>query len=895
MHNDVKNTIDKGADVRARTAYIVPSPHWDGEWYWSKERFRIRLVQLIDDLVEIFDNDPEYKYHMLDGQTAPLEDYLEIKPWMREKLRRLVTEGRLIIGPWYLQPDTFLASGESIIRNLIIGEKMGKEFGGNTKIGYLPDSFGHIDQLPQILRSVNIHEFFFTRGMGEQLKDIGTEFLWKAPDGSVVYTTYLTDGYYAAGGLGFEDPFTDFRYQRPDPEIALRKITAMLEKMKHDYPSDTLLLFNGSDHTNAQKELPELLRYLNEKIPDVDFRFSTLREYLTHRNLPAEHLPVYTGEFTGQHLHVILRSVYSSRMYMKQANFHCQSMLEKYAEPLSAVNHVFSGAEYSDTIDHAWKILVQNHPHDCITGCSIDQVHRDVMNRYDKVREISDYVMNKSFEEFSRNFKTNAVQGEPILFFNPNNAWFTGVVTSKVSFPGPVTSGGIAAKYKLVNDNSEEVPFAVSRIYQESVIELNDWKTVYVAELKIVLSLPPLGCIVCYLVAGKQKQPASLVTSTENTLENEYYRVRARDNGSLSIYEKESGKEYHDFNVFEDTEDDGDEYTYSFVEDSQTITSRDVKAKISLAEISEISGTLKIEIDLRLPSALDSSRTKRTKKLVTNRIVSFVTVNAGSRRIDITTEIENKAKDHRLRAVFKTGFAEYINHADGHFGIVERKKHFPEKPTERGKVEYYATQHQTNFTTLSCESHGVTIANKGLPEYEILKDDSTIAITLLRCVGWLNKNNLMTRWRMAGPNIPTPDAQCLGRQVAEYAIILHTNDNAASYREAYAFCFPVFSKQIAVHEGQLRSGVSLFELPPNVVVSAIKIAEDRNGFVVRLFNITNEVVHAKIRTILPHAKCCVTDSLENSIAELAAEDGCHRVEIGAHKIVTLLYLKSPLH
>jgi len=887
--------------VKSKTAYVVPSPHWDGEWYWAKERFRIRLIQLIDDLLAIFENDPEYKYHMLDGQTAPLEDYLEVKPWKREQLRRLITEGRLIIGPWYLQPDTFLASGESIIRNLIIGDRMGKEFGNISKIGYLPDSFGHIDQLPQILKTFNINEFFFTRGMNEEYARIGTEFLWRAPDGSDVYTTYLTDGYYGAGGLGFEDPFTDFRYLKPDPDVAVRKITEMLEKMKHDYTADTLLLFNGSDHTTPQKELPELLRHLNDKIPDVDFVFSTLREYITNRNLPGETLQVYKGEFTGRHTHVIIRSILSTRMYMKQANFTCQAMLEKYAEPFSTINNIFSGADFGDIVDHAWKVLVQNHPHDCITGCSIDLVHQDVMNRYGKVRDIADYVMHKSFEEFSRNFTTNERNGEAILCFNPNNSAYNGTVKAKLYFLNDVSEDDIAGTYTVVDGGGVQVPFSVSHIPTEAVIELNNWKTYHVVELKILASLPPLGFGVYYFakgsrgvrveqaVAAEQASVAARVAVTANTLENEYYTVTVKGNGSVSVYDKERARQYDGFNVFEDTEDDGDEYTYSFVEESQTITSRDARAEVSISEQSPISGTLRIQLDLRLPAELDPSRTKRSAALVTTRIVSFVTVSAGSRRIDIRTEVENNAKDHRLRALFATGFAEFENYADGHFNIVERKNHFPEKPTERGKIEYYPTQHQTNFTTLLCGTDGVTIANKGLPEYEILRDDSTIAVTLLRCVGWLNKQNLMTRWRMAGPDIATPDAQCQGRHTFEYSIVLHGRDLQTAYTEANAFCYPVFAKQCPAHDGALKSGMSLLQLPGNLIVSAIKMSEDRRGFVVRLYNIYGEACDARIQTLLPYRKCSITDSLENVIAEPAVDGDAILLHVGAHRIVTLRF------
>jgi alpha-mannosidase/mannosylglycerate hydrolase len=148
----------------AYEAHVVSHTHWDREWYRPFENFRFRLVRLVDRLVEILDADPEYRYFMLDGQTIVIEDYLEVRPAAEEALRRHVQSGRLQIGPWYILPDEFLVSGEATIRNMLIGQRVARRFGAAMQIGYIPDTFGHIPQMPQILRGFGLDTAVFWRG-----------------------------------------------------------------------------------------------------------------------------------------------------------------------------------------------------------------------------------------------------------------------------------------------------------------------------------------------------------------------------------------------------------------------------------------------------------------------------------------------------------------------------------------------------------------------------------------------------------------------------------------------------------------------------------------------------------------------------------------------------------
>ena len=184
-----------------KTCIVVSHTHWDREWYETFQQFRLRLVRLMDKLLHILDTDPAYRYFMLDGQTIVLDDYLQIRPEREADLRRHVQDGRLLIGPWHVLPDEFLVSGEAIVRNLLLGERTARRFGAKMTVGYTPDPFGHISQLPQILRGFGMDSTAMRRGLDDQ----PTELLWQSPDGSTVLLCYLRDGYDNAARLPVQD------------------------------------------------------------------------------------------------------------------------------------------------------------------------------------------------------------------------------------------------------------------------------------------------------------------------------------------------------------------------------------------------------------------------------------------------------------------------------------------------------------------------------------------------------------------------------------------------------------------------------------------------------------------------------------------------------------------
>ena len=386
--------------------HIVSHTHWDREWYLPFQIFRARLVKMIDSLLNILSKEADFRYFTLDGQTIVLEDYLEIRPDKAEELKKRIKEGRILIGPWYILPDEFLVSGESLIRNLILGEKISRKFGRVMRIGYTPDTFGHIEEMPQILRGFEIDNFVFWRGYTADEKR-RSEFIWRAKDGSEVIAVNLPDGYFNAYNLTING-FEEFE----------RKVKEKADRLKSYATTKNILLMNGEDHLFPEEKLPEYINIYQNKHPEDTLFHSNLEIFLKEVRKNKSELEIFSGELRDCKRTPILSGVLSTRIYIKQKNERCEVLLEKYVEPFSVLSYLF-GMEYpSYLIWQAWKYLLQNQTHDGICGTSVDEVHREMLTRYAWVEELGEYLLEEVANYFAGN-KTS--QDKFYLVYNPNN------------------------------------------------------------------------------------------------------------------------------------------------------------------------------------------------------------------------------------------------------------------------------------------------------------------------------------------------------------------------------------------------------------------------------------------------------------------------------------------
>jgi alpha-mannosidase len=356
---------------------VVPHTHWDREWYLPFEQFRLRLGAVVDGVLDTLERDASFTSFTLDGQAIVLEDYVEVRPENEGRLRALLAAGRLEVGPSYVLPDEILVGGESLVRNLLLGRRVCRRFGVEPSgAGYLPDSFGHPAQLPQILAGFGIRTFLFSRGLGDELDDVGVVFRWRAGPAEVV----------ACQMLPHYDNFARLTWYH-DAEERVRAIVERFGDLVHRAGGDEIVLANGSDHLPVEPELPEILAEL-ERTYGAAFRIGRYDEHAPG----AENLPVHEGELVGSRLQNVLRGVNSARIHLKQANERAERRLLSI-ETAAALRTLRDDAPYpAGDLRLAWRDLLRNHPHDSICGCSCDEVHRDMVVRYEQLDRTLDYV-----------------------------------------------------------------------------------------------------------------------------------------------------------------------------------------------------------------------------------------------------------------------------------------------------------------------------------------------------------------------------------------------------------------------------------------------------------------------------------------------------------------------
>ncbi|HIE50693.1 MAG TPA: hypothetical protein EYP85_02950 [Armatimonadetes bacterium] len=876
---------------------LVSHTHWDREWYSTFQEFRRRLVHMADKLLHILDTDPEYRCFTFDGQTVVLEDYLEIRPENEERLRQQVQNGRLLVGPWYILPDEFLVSGEAFVRNLMLGHQIAARFGRVMKAGYLPDPFGQIAQLPQILRGFGIDSALFMRGLGEEAEGAHNEFLWEALDGTSVLAVHLRTGYCNAANLGYRGMGDGGEV---DCDLALQRVRQQMEALAPHAATRYLLLCNGCDHLEPQPELPQIIAYLNEHLEEAEVVHSTYEDYIARVRAENPTLHTLRGEFHSGKYHPLLPGVFSTRIYLKQANERSQTLLEKWAEPLSALAWALGGTYERAFLWRAWKFVQQNHPHDSICGCSIDQVHREMMPRFEQAQQIGELLTQESLDYLGRGIHTALPEGESkalqtaraLIVFNPLGQARSEVVTVPLRQPCPL---GEKAKQVVVRDEQgRPLPAQIGQQrLSECISGIPGDRLTYEAEVTFLASeVPACGYKTFYLTFEEPIPATTLLWATERSLENALVRVEVNPDGSLRVTDKRTGATYDPCNLFEDVEDAGDEYNYSPAYNSRRVTSYGLPARVSLVENGPARATLEISQTLSLPASLTPDHLSRSEETVECPVTVRVSLTPDSPRIDFVTTVTNRAKDHRLRVLFPTGFLTEEVQVETAFGVVTRRIQLPEG---KGWVEKpVGTKAQQSFVDLHNGQYGLAVLNRGLPEYEALQTPTgtVLALTLLRCVGWLSRDDHPARPYHVGPKLPTPDAQCLGTYTFHYALWPHVGSwqEAEVWRQAHAHQVPLRGILTDLHPGEQPKTRSFLCLAPNaLVLSALKKAEGRDTLIARVYNTTPEAVEGTLTTTLPVNSARRVNLNEEPLleGELTLHEGTITFPVRGFEIVTV--------
>ncbi len=898
---------------KSRQAILVSHTHWDREWYLTFSRFRVNLMDVVGRVLDSLENDPQFKHFVLDGQCAVLEDYLEAAPDQRDRVAEHIRSGRLAVGPWYILPDEFLVSGEATVRNLLFGKKVTAPFGEVQKVGYMPDSFGHVAQIPQILKLSGIDSFIFSRGMGNEADELGWLFRWGAPDGSEVLAVNQCDGYCNAAGLGFEEIWHAHTRRDVDLKLATKKIDELFTKMDKRPGAWPALLNNGCDHFPPQQDFSEVCDALREAFPDTSFSHGRFEDFLeaARQHTPDEDRTLMQGELLNGRDNLILSGVWSARMPLKIENEYCQNLLSRYVEPLLAATHFAHGDDYqAGLLDTAWRELLRNHPHDSICGCSTDSVHKDMETRFAAVRQTGEQLLSRLMDRLTPTFARQEADDRNTVISVANPLPIRrGEVVERLVIMQPL--GYDLDRLRLVDEDGAEVPM---RIVERHFLE-RFWGIDYRAELfcsdqlalmdtyldkfadRIVgteddkdekdcflriqflaRDLPALGHRQYFLqnepASSKiaEPKPVSVTLKSDGAiLENSLVKVVLNQDGTFDLTDRKTGRVHLGLNLLEDTEDTGDEYDYSHAEVGGTFFSGGSEGKVRILDDTGLLGCAEAKFRFDLPRSLNRDRKNRQDRMARCDVRVRVTLRAGSDRLDVETDFNNHAFDHRLRAWFPTAINTDQVISDGHFLLNKRPLKRPSDPAWDQPAP--PTWPQQDFSAFQDEQSGLAIFNRGLPEFETWagEDGGAIyALTLLRCVDWLSRDDFPTRKNTnAGPTLHTPDAQCYGRHTFRYAVAPFSGDllNAGikDLSERYRV-EPVTHQGVA---DQLRpGGISLFEkTDPRVNITAIKKSESDDRLIIRLCNLAGEDVVETLRFDQPVLEACHVNLLEEPMTE----------------------------
>ena len=893
-----------------KTAHIISHSHWDREWYLPFEKHRYYFIKLMNNLIEQFKKEGNaFQSFHLDGQTVLLEDYFAVHPEKREIVKQLIDEKKLHIGPWYVLQDAFLTSSEANVRNLQIGMNDTKAYGHVSKIGYFPDTFGIYGQAPQLLKQAGIDTAAFGRGVkptgfNNTVSDTPnfespfSEMIWKSQDGSSVLGVLFANWY----SNGNEIPV--------DEEEAKAFWDKKLQDAEKYASTNQLLFMNGCDHQPLQKTIPDAIETAAKLYPDYTFKHSSFDEYTEalKKDLP-EKLQVIEGELRNQRTDgwSTLVNTASSRIYLKQWNNHCQTLLEKFAEPVAAMNYLANGTYPREYIRFMWKSLMKNHPHDSICGCSVDEVHREMVTRFDTVSQMGEVFVEEKAAELAQTIDTSQTPdgGIPLVVMNTTGWNKNEVVSQKVDLERVYFSQMHFEEipdylhekemplYKLVDDEGKAVEYQLEIPSVEFGYDLPDdkFRQPFFSK-RVNLSfyaenIPSFGYKTFYLVPEQENQPAKqpYVQFPENSIEmeNEYVHLLFHEDGTYDLTNKETGKTFYHLGMYEDTGDVGNEYMFKEAKGHAAITTKGVTAEFNFLERSAIKTVLEFTHTLSIPVSADDrlemERNKliwhkereagRSSEMTTISLRTVVTLEKGMKGPAFKLSINNQATDHRLRVLFPTGLQTEAHKADSIFEIVNRPN-TPEKEWENPSF----CHHQQRFASLADDKMGLTVSTDGLQEYEILQKDGTLAVTVLRSVAELGD------WGY----FPTPEAQCLGMQTAEWQVLPHERDVIMSkvYVDAYQYKVPLLVIQTSSHEGTLPGTQQFVKWESNGLVwTSMKVAEEHDDVMIRWFNPagTSESLKASINSNFT--------SYKSTILEEKTRESKDLYEVKGYEITTL--------
>ena len=743
---------------------VVVQTHWDREWYLPHQSFINRLLQVMERVATQLE-DGRLQDFLFDGQTAALEDLLlHAEPALAARVRRLTASGRIALGPWYVMADQALCSGEALLRNLEAGIADAVDAGNCQRVGYLPDTFGHIAQMPQILRNFGIGSAVLWRGIDHP----HAEFDWEAPDGSRVGALFLTQGYY-------QHPLN-----LPGWEAALE---TYLKQIADRSLAPDLLLTQGGDHLAPHADLAERIAAYNASQQRYRLEQDTLAGHVEKALAgSAGRRALVAGELRQNAQAFVLPDVLSTRRYLKRLNQEAEDRLLGETEPLY-VQLALEGEHPARYLDATWRLLMQQHAHDSICGCSVDAVHDEMLTRYVQVQQRLDALRERACAGAGMTALASA-DGDPFAddtrftLFNPLPQPLDGWHEASLFLKGPA-----AAALALSGPDGqplEHVLLAVApaQSLRSPLDDFPDMLHGHEYTVAIRAALPGLAALACSAApaAAQAAAQAAPENASAATIENASVRIACED-GRLVWTDKASSAVRRDPILVLSELDAGDSYNFS-PPPQQT---RSLLERFVLEEVRHLDGVqeMRLALALFLPAGLDAERHGAAARQVLCRGTLRLRLYRDQEGLDCRLDWDNAARDQRTRLLFPLPGQVAGAWSDGGLHWQYRRLTLAEYPAAPSRREMPVCAHPSWSVVAA---GGLAVAHRGLQEYEIVDMGGRLCLglTLVRSVGWLSRRDLVTRGVGAGPDLAVPGAQCLGPDHAEFRIAPVLDGDAAS-------------------------------------------------------------------------------------------------------------------
>ncbi len=797
--------------------HIISHTHWDREWFLPATYTSPWLVQFFDKLFALLDKYKDYKF-VLDGQVQIIEDYLnELKGDERKQKEVLI--------------ERYMKEGR-----LLIGP-------------YWAQIDWQIPGAESIVRNLLLADRYLKR-YGKKMKTgwLPDTFgqVGQAPQ---IHKLSGIDGVFVWRGVEFphDNVKSEFEWRSPSgdkvvavyflasyrnlmgltsyPEIAEPRMKNEIEKIRPFASTNNLFLMNGYDLDNSPEYPLSVID--REKFREYEIFQSDPETYIKSIEKEEPHLQILHGELlSGRYLSVFPGKL-STRAYLKVENYKCEYLLSKIIEPIGVFSWIFSGFYPQDKINKLWKELILDEIHDNISGVGVDQIHRRMEESYKYIMSEGDGLLKKILS-----YLITYIRGRGYIVFNTN------------TFP--------ISSYPVETED-----------------------TIYTVE-----DIPSLGfkkeeSIKAYKIERKEKEISAF------EWENEFYKAFVSLSGTLTLYDKATGKTYRDLGFLYDEKDTGDEYNWSYSEENIYTTTKEKNAEIKLIYKTPVSSKVRISHNLGLPDNPESP-------------ISYEIIFDNTPLIKYKVYIENKGKEHRLKMVFPFNGDSPEIWAHMPFEYVKRPEFMDNSrpiPERFSRIFIGARECNKDYefpmndsVSLLDEKGFLSLLPKGLREYEVR--DEELHLTLFRSVGWISNGEIKTRTGDAGPLMYTPDAYCIGRHEYEFALFTgkgRPDDREFRYWKELYHNPPIIVSLEKDPGGKIEE-LSLFE-EKELEVTGIKVAEDKDGFIIRGFNPHKE----RLRISLKDGNDVelvnlLEDSMNKDIKELL---------LAPYEIISLKFKKTP--